>query len=121
MTDEDSGRDQRLSVMMGKKSGGETQLPFYISLLVSFAQVCRIRSTSHNNTVRLIILDEAFSKMDGERIREPIRLLREIGLQAVFSAPPEKLGDIDPLSDETLIALRSKDSSYVRRKKRSDA
>ena len=121
VTDEDSGRDQRLSVMMGKKSGGETQLPFYISLLVSFAQVCRIRSTSHNNTVRLIILDEAFSKMDGERIRESIRLLREIGLQAVFSAPPEKLGDIDPLSDETLIALRSKDSSYVRRKKRADA
>ncbi len=121
VTDEESGRNQRLSVMMGKKSGGETQLPFYISLLVSFAQICRIRSTSHNNTIRLIILDEAFSKMDGERIRESIRLLREIGLQAVFSAPPEKLGDIDPLSDETLIALRSNDSSYVRRKKKVDA
>ena len=115
--DTDNKTEQRLSVMMGKKSGGETQLPFYISLLASFAQVCGIRK-QNTNTVRLIILDEAFSKMDGERIRESVKLLREIGLQAVFSAPPEKLADIDPLVDETLIALRYGSDSFIRRKKR---
>ncbi len=115
--DMDNNTEQRLSVMMGKKSGGETQLPFYISLLASFAQVCAIRK-QNSNTVRLIILDEAFSKMDGERIRESVRLLRNIGLQAVFSAPPDKLADIDPLVDETLIALRYGNDSFIRRKKR---
>lgn len=105
VTDSD-GNTQRLSKTLLTKSGGETQLPFYIGLLASFSQVCKIRSKVQNNTVRLIILDEAFSKMDGERIKESIRLLKDFGLQAIFSAPPEKLSDIAPLVDETIIVYK---------------
>ncbi|MDO5703363.1 MAG: SbcC/MukB-like Walker B domain-containing protein, partial [Lachnospiraceae bacterium] len=110
----DQGEEQHLSKTLLKKSGGETQIPFYIALLASFSQICRIRVKGHNNTVRLIILDEAFSKMDGERIREGISLLRRFGLQAIFSAPPEKIPDIAPLVDSNIAVYKSGHHSFTR-------
>ncbi|MDD4503520.1 MAG: SbcC/MukB-like Walker B domain-containing protein [Clostridiaceae bacterium] len=114
VTDEED-RNQRLSKTLHKKSGGETQTPFYISVLASFAQLYRIKHKNESsNTMRLIIFDEAFSKMDSERIQESIKLLRRFGLQAILSAPPEKIGDIAPLVDRNLCVIRSSDSSVVK-------
>lgn len=110
----DQGEEQRLSRTLLKKSGGETQIPFYIALLASFSQICRIRSKTNNNTARIIILDEAFSKMDGERIREGIHLLRRFGLQAIFSAPPDKIPDIAPLVDSNIAVYKSGHTSFTR-------
>ncbi|HZJ89407.1 MAG TPA: SbcC/MukB-like Walker B domain-containing protein [Bacilli bacterium] len=108
------GREQRLSKMLDKKSGGETQTPFYISVLASFAYLYRVNEPGElSNSARIIIFDEAFSKMDSGRIKEAIRLLRRFGLQAIVSAPSDKIGDITPLVDETLVVLRDKRSSYV--------
>ena len=111
----DQGEEQRLSKTLLKKSGGETQIPFYIALLASFSQVCRIRVKGKNNTVRLIILDEAFSKMDGERIQEGIALLRRFGLQAIFSAPPEKISDIAPGVDTNIVVYKSGHHSFTKK------
>ena len=105
------GNEQRLSKTLLKKSGGETQTPFYISILASFAQVYRIKKG--DNTARLIVFDEAFSKMDSERIEESIKLLRQIGFQAIFAAPPEKLQDIQKLVDSTLLVLNPKEYEIV--------
>lgn len=113
VTDEEG--PQRLSRTLNKKSGGETQTPFYISVLASFAQLYRVRHKNESgNTMRLIIFDEAFSKMDSERIQESIKLLRRFGLQALLSAPPEKIGDIAPLVDRNLCVFRSGDRSYIK-------
>ena len=76
--------------------------------------MCRIRSKGKNNTIRLIILDEAFSKMDGERIRESIGLLKRFGLQAIFSAPPEKIPDIAPIVDRNIAVYKSGHHSFTR-------
>lgn len=114
VTDEEDC-SQRLSRTLHKKSGGETQTPFYIAVLASFAQLYRIRQkTEAGNTMRLIIFDEAFSKMDSERIQESLRLLRRFGLQAILSAPPEKIGDIAPLVDRNLCVIRSRDSACIK-------
>ncbi|UKI22387.1 MAG: hypothetical protein L6V88_08475 [Anaerotruncus sp.] len=79
------------SQTLNQKSGGETQTPFYIAVLASFAQIYRINDmTSAGNTVRLVVFDEAFNKMDSNRIIESIRLLREMHLQAIVCTPPEK-------------------------------
>ena len=72
------------------------------------------------NAIRLIIFDEAFSKMDRERSRESIKLLRKFNLQAIVSAPSEKVDDISDLVDETLTVLHSKRSSCVRLFARDD-
>ena len=110
----DQGEEQRLSKTLLKKSGGETQIPFYLALLASFSQICRIKVKGKNNTVRLIILDEAFSKMDGERIQEGINLLKRFGLQAIFSAPPEKIPDIAPKVDRNIAVYKSGHHSFTR-------
>jgi len=110
----EKGEEQRLSKTLLKKSGGETQIPFYIALLASFSQVCRIRNKNQNNTIRIIILDEAFSKMDGERIQESIHLLRRFGLQAIFSAPPDKIPDIAPLVDRNIAVYKDSYHSFTR-------
>lgn len=108
------GEVQRLSKTMGKKSGGETQTPFYIAVLASFVQLYRIGRDKTDNTARLIIFDEAFSKMDGERIAQSVELLRKFGFQAILSAPPDKIGDIVPYVDRSLCVLREGKRACVR-------
>ena len=111
----DTGEEQRLSKMIKKKSGGETQTPFYIAVLASFAQLYHVNEEGElGNTIHLIIFDEAFSKMDRGRIRESVKLLRKFNLQVILSAPSEKVGDISELVDETLVVLHDKNSSCVR-------
>lgn len=110
----EQGEEQRLSRTLLKKSGGETQIPFYIAILASFSQVCRVRSKVKSDTLRLIILDEAFSKMDGERIQECIHLLRRFGLQAIFSAPTDKIADIAPLVNRNIAVYKDGHDSFTR-------
>lgn len=110
---DDEGRESRLSRVISKKSGGETQTPFYISVLASFAQLYRIKQRA-NNTARIIVFDEAYSKMDHQRIKESINLIRKLGLQVILSAPTEKIGDIAPLVDRNLCVTRIKNETIVR-------
>jgi len=108
------GAVQHLSKVIKKKSGGETQTPFYISVLASFAQLYRISESGDlANAIRLIIFDEAFSKMDRGRIQEAVRLLRTFGFQCILSAPSDKIADISSLVDQTLVVLRDKSASRV--------
>lgn len=111
----DTGDVKRLSKMMRKNSGGENQTPFYISVLASFAQLYHVNDEGEiGNTTRLIIFDEAFSKMDRNRMTEAVKLLRKFSLQVILSAPYDKIPDISPLVDETLIVLHDKNKSCVR-------
>ena len=103
-TTDQNGSKQLLSQTLNTKSGGETQTPFYIAVLASFAQLYRVSDTSSfGNTVRLVVFDEAFNKMDSERIIESVRLLRKMGLQAIICTPPDKVSDIMPIADRTLL------------------
>lgn len=108
------GNETRLSKMLSKRSGGETQNPFYIAVLASFAHLYRTRMQGYDETMRLIVFDEAFNKMDHQRIQESIKLAKRLGLQLVISAPTEKVADIAPLVDRTLCVVRIKSQTSVR-------
>lgn len=110
---DDEGRESRLSRMLTKKSGGETQTPFYISVLASFLQLYRVNHDDAN-TLRLIVFDEAYNKMDHQRIMESIKLIRAMGLQVLLSAPTEKIGDIAPYVDRNLCVTRVKREAIVK-------
>lgn len=114
-TTDQNGAKQLLSQTLNTKSGGETQTPFYIAVLASFAQIYQVNNVSGfvNNTVRLVIFDEAFNKMDSERIVESVRLLRKMGLQAIICTPPDKLPDIMPLADRTLLVNKDKYKMHI--------
>lgn len=108
------GLTQHLSKTMDKKSGGETQTPFYIAVLASFAQIYRMDRDRRGSTIRLIVFDEAFSKMDGDRIAQSIRILRDLKFQVILSAPTDKIGDIATLVDRNLCVLRQGHNTIVR-------
>ena len=108
-TTDQNGNRQLLSKTLNTKSGGETQTPFYIAVLASFAQLYRVNDpSSFGNTVRLVVFDEAFNKMDSDRIIESVRLLRKMHLQAIICTPPDKLPDIMPQADCTLLVCKEK-------------
>lgn len=108
------GKAYSLAKNIKKQSGGETQTPFYVSILASFSQLYRIRqSGTLSNCVRLVIFDEAFSKMDSTRIIESIKILKNFGLQVILSAPSEKVSDLAKLVDKTLLVNRQNSRSFV--------
>lgn len=114
-TTDQNGSKQLLSQTLNTKSGGETQTPFYIAVLASFAQLYQVNDLSGlvNNTVRLVVFDEAFNKMDSDRIIESVRLLRKMHLQAIICTPPDKLPDIMPLADRTLLVNKDKYQMHI--------
>lgn len=122
--------DTKQTISLGRsftsQSGGETQTPFYIAILASFAQLCRVNNAADNNTLRLVIFDEAFSKMDSARIMKSTDLLRQFGLQAILSTPSEKLRDLVSYVDLVLVTIhedkrkRSYIDTYQEKKKAID-
>lgn len=108
-TTDSNGSVQMLSHTLNTKSGGETQTPFYVAVLASFAQIYKVSDGgAYGNTMRLVLFDEAFNKMDSERIVESVRLLRKMNLQAIICTPPDKLPDIMPEADTTLLVYKDK-------------
>lgn len=96
----------RLSRMLSKNSGGEGQNPLYVALLASFAQVYRISlksNTRRHPAPRLVVLDEAFSKMDAEKVGSCIGLIRKLGFQAVISATNDKIQNYMDNVDKTFV------------------
>lgn len=95
-----------LSKMIKKNSGGEGQNPLYVALLASFAQVYRINQSpkiQRNPTIRLVVLDEAFSKMDAEKVASCISLIRGLGIQAIISATNDKIQNYLENVDKTFV------------------
>ena len=60
------------------------------SLLAGFAMLY-MQQSSRDSKVRLVLLDEAFSKMDKERSEVCLRYARELELQLIVCVPDERL------------------------------
>ena len=76
--------------MAGRDSGGEGQNPKYVALLAGFAMLYNQQS-NRESKIRLVMLDEAFSKMDKERSEVCLHYARQLGLQLVVCVPDERL------------------------------
>lgn len=97
------GQSSRWSRIMGQTSGGETQVPFYVTIAASFAQLYRINDPRSRPTIRLVAFDEAFSKMDQDRIGATLRLLQEFGLQVIAATPLERCEYLVPYVCTSLV------------------
>ncbi|MDD4717558.1 MAG: SbcC/MukB-like Walker B domain-containing protein, partial [Eubacteriales bacterium] len=103
-----SGSIQKFSKIYGEKSGGETQTPYYVAIAASFVQLYR-----NGDTIRVIMFDEAFDKMDDGRIAAMMDFLNSQELQIVLAAPPSKLEVIGENVDSVLIAVRDGREAFV--------
>ena len=76
--------------MAGVDSGGEGQNPKYVALLAGFAMLY-MQQSNRDSKICLVLLDEAFSKMDKERSEVCLKYARELGLQLIVCVPDERL------------------------------
>ncbi len=102
------GYAQRFSKIYGEKSGGETQTPYYVAIAASFAQLYKL-----GDTVRIIMFDEAFDKMDDNRISAMMDFLNQQDFQVILATPPSKLEVIGEKVDTILMAMREGSTSII--------
>ena len=62
---------------------------------------------------KIFWIDERYDNMDSDRIIESVRLLRKTGLQAIICTPPDKVSDIMPIADRTLLVNKDKYSMHI--------
>jgi uncharacterized protein YPO0396 len=98
-----TGDKSRLSKILASRSGGETQTPFYVTIAASFVQLYRIGPRTGRPSIRLIVFDEAFNKMDQERIGATLDLFRRFGLQIVAATPLERCEYLVPRMETNLV------------------
>ena len=102
------GSIQRFSDIYGEKSGSETQVPYYVAIAASFFQLYR-----YGNSVRLMLLDEAFDKMDDERIESMMEFFNGLNLQVIMATPPAKIEVIGEKVQTVLTAIRVGKNSII--------
>lgn len=74
-----------------KQSGGENQAPFFVAMLAAFQRVYDLGEREPRPNLGVIIMDEAFSKLSGDRIDACLDLARNFGLQLVMAFPEDRL------------------------------
>jgi uncharacterized protein YPO0396 len=93
----------------GKMSGGENQSPYFVAILASYLHAYNRHETRWKEpSLALVPIDEAFSKLSGERIQDCLRAMAELDLQGMFSMSSGNIPYAFSLCDE-LIVITKKD------------
>lgn len=100
-----------LSRVLREKSGGESQTPYYVAIAASFY---RFFKDKPDDTVRFVLFDEAFDKLDDERIRKVMNFYQQMGIQLMVAVPPGKIEAIAPLADQIGVVSRVGQDARVR-------
>lgn len=99
-----------LSKVSGDGSGGENQAPFYVAICASLLQIYQ----QSDNCIRLVLLDEAFNNMTSDRIEPMMKMFRDLKLQLVLIATPEKCTSIQPYCDITYSIVKHGSRNAIR-------
>lgn len=110
ITDTATQREDRLSKVIHQRSGGETQAPFYLTIAASFLQLYRVQEQVQRPTLRLVMFDEAFSKMDQNYIGATLDMFHQFGLQIVTATPLERCEYIAPKVRTSLVLTAVRDA-----------
>ena len=103
ITNTKTGESVPLSKVSQDSSGGENQAPFYIAICASLLQIYQ----KCENGIRLVLLDEAFSKMTSDRIKPMMKMFRQMDLQVLLITTVEKASAIQPMCDVTYSIVKS--------------
>ena len=93
------------------QSGGEVQVPFYILSAVAFQQTLDYRR--NKDAFCIMLFDEAFDKMDAQRIDQMLKFYRDrLNVQPVL-AMPDKLSSIYNNVDTILTVVRENNVAQI--------
>ena len=90
-----------------KMSGGENQSPYFVAILASYLHAYKRHETRWKEpSLALVPIDEAFSKLSGERIQDCLTAMQELDLQGVFSMSSGNIPYAFSLCDELIIIAK---------------
>jgi len=101
-----------LSKRLGPGSGGEHRSPLYVIAGAALASAYRLDRGGRDG-LRLMLLDEAFNKMDMTNIIATMRYLEELGLQVFMASPGENLGTLTAFLHRYYDILRDADNNAI--------
>lgn len=94
----------------GKMSGGENQSPYFIAILASYLHAYNRHETRRKEpSLALVPIDEAFSKLSGERIQNCIQAMSELDLQGMFSMSSGNIPYAFRQCDELIVISRKEE------------
>ncbi|MFT5633240.1 MAG: hypothetical protein ACI9SQ_000953 [Rubritalea sp.] len=113
------GRETSVDKQSGKFSGGENQSPYFIAILACYLRAYhRYQRNMKSPSIGLVPIDEAFSKLSGERIRDCIEALKSLGLQGAFSMSSGNIPYAIDLCDQTMVVskreTKKKNQTHIR-------
>lgn len=95
------------------KSGGETQVPFYVAIIASFVRIYTKNNKGNNDSIGLALFDEVFDKMDDKRMRAMMKFINSMPLQILLACPSSRLKDLAPYTETIIVTLRSGEKAQI--------
>ena len=100
------GQTMTYSKVFKEKSGGETQVPFYVAIIASFVRVYTKTGFTNGDPIGIVMFDEVFDKMDGNRMRAMMSFISSMPLQVLIACPPQRMDILQDYANTTLIMVR---------------
>ncbi|ODV40615.1 hypothetical protein AWV79_06020 [Cupriavidus sp. UYMMa02A] len=101
-----------LSKRVGSGSGGEHRAPLYVIAGAAMSSAYRLER-GDDTGMRLLVIDEAFIKMDPRNIVATMRYFEELGLQVFMASTGDALGTLTAFLDRYYDIMRDAESNVV--------
>ena len=108
-----TGTETYYSHVFKEKSGGETQVPFYVAIIASFVRIYTRNNKANNDAIGLILFDEVFDKMDGRRMKSMMQFINSMPIQILLACPSSRLKDLAPYTETTIVTLRNGEQAQI--------
>lgn len=102
VTHHENGTKTYFSKVSQEKSGGETQVPFYVIIASSFEQL--IQRYTKEQAACIVLFDEAFNNMDESRIKAMMEFYNVLNIQVIIAVPPNRVETISQYV-QTIVAV----------------
>ena len=106
-----NGNTSYFSKVSKEKSGGETQVPFYIVIAASFQQLLSRNKNTDSGCV--VLFDEAFNNMDESRIDAMMKFYNSLSIQLFIAVPPQRVPNIISYVNTTIAIVKDNDYATV--------
>lgn len=104
------GKPVSVDKQSGKMSGGENQSPYFVAILASYLHAYNRHETRRKEpSLALVPIDEAFSKLSGERIQNCLQAMAELDLQGMFSMSSGNIPYAFSQCDELIVITRKEE------------
>ncbi|MBN2300469.1 MAG: hypothetical protein JXC31_04685 [Acholeplasmataceae bacterium] len=106
-----NGNKSYFSKVSKEKSGGETQVPFYIVIAASFQQL--LTRNRRVDSGCIVLFDEAFNNMDESRIDAMMKFYNSLSIQLLIAVPPQRVSNIINYVNTSLVIVKENDYAIV--------